>query len=107
MTQPKVLWRSVIVLYFIIGLEILIMISPAAGFFYAAFNPVLLSLAQTPASVMDYLNWATCCYNLVRPHEALRAPSGRGRHRQRTPAMVAGISSRPWQVRELLTYHLA
>jgi IS1 family transposase len=65
------------------------------------------SLAQTPATLADYLNWATCCYNLVRPHEALRAPSGRGRHRQRTPAMAAGISSRPWQVRKLLTHHLA
>jgi protein-S-isoprenylcysteine O-methyltransferase Ste14 len=57
MAQPKVLWRSVIVLYFIIGLEILIMISPAAGFFYAAFNPVLLSLAQTPAT-----RWLTAFY---------------------------------------------
>jgi len=39
-----------IVLYFLIGLEILIMISPFAGFFYAVFNPVLLGLAQSPAT---------------------------------------------------------
>jgi protein-S-isoprenylcysteine O-methyltransferase Ste14 len=64
MAQPKVLWRSAIVLYFIIGLEVLIMISPAAGFFYAAFNPVLLSLAQTPAT-----RWLTAFYlpHMVSP----------------------------------------
>jgi protein-S-isoprenylcysteine O-methyltransferase Ste14 len=39
-----------IVLYFVIGLEVLIMISPFAAFFYAAFNPVLLFLAQRPAT---------------------------------------------------------
>jgi protein-S-isoprenylcysteine O-methyltransferase Ste14 len=68
MAQPKVLWRSVIVLYFIIGLEILIMISPAAGFFYAAFNPVLLSLAQTPAT-----RWLTAFYlpHMVSPSTPL------------------------------------
>jgi protein-S-isoprenylcysteine O-methyltransferase Ste14 len=41
---------GVILLYFIIGLEILIMISPFAAFFYAAFNPVLLFLAKWPAT---------------------------------------------------------
>ncbi len=39
-----------IVLYFVIGLEVLIMISPFAAFFYAAFNPVLLFLARRPAT---------------------------------------------------------
>jgi protein-S-isoprenylcysteine O-methyltransferase Ste14 len=39
-----------ILLYFVIGLEIVIMISPFAAFFYAAFNPFLLSLAQHPAT---------------------------------------------------------
>ena len=68
MAQPKVLWRSVIVLYFIIGLEVLIMISPAAGFFYAAFNPVLLSLAQTSAT-----RWLTAFYlpHMVSPSTPL------------------------------------
>jgi protein-S-isoprenylcysteine O-methyltransferase Ste14 len=37
---------GVILLYFVIGLEILIMISPFAAFFYAAFNPFLLSLTR-------------------------------------------------------------
>ena len=57
MKQPKAVFRGVIVLYFVIGLEILIMISPAAGFFYAAFNPFLLSLAQYPVT-----RWLTAFY---------------------------------------------
>jgi len=63
MKQPKVVLRGAIVLYFVIGLEILIMISPAAGFFYAAFNPFLLSLAQSPAT-----RWLTAFY---LPHMVL------------------------------------
>jgi protein-S-isoprenylcysteine O-methyltransferase Ste14 len=39
-----------IVLYFVICLEILIMISPFAGFFYSAFNPFLLELARYSAT---------------------------------------------------------
>ncbi len=70
MAQPKALWRSAIVLYFLIGLEILIMISPAAGFFYAAFSPVLLSLAASPAT-----RWLTAFYlpHMVSPPDALLA----------------------------------
>ena len=41
---------GVIALYFVIGLEVLIMISPFAAFFYAAFNPFLLFLARWPAT---------------------------------------------------------
>jgi len=68
MARSRAVWRSVIVLYFIIGLEILIMISPAAGFFYAAFNPVLLSLAQTSAT-----RWLTAFYlpHMVSPSTPL------------------------------------
>ena len=39
--------NSAIVLSFIVALEILIMISPFAFFFYAVFNPFLLALNQT------------------------------------------------------------
>lgn len=68
MNQPKVIFRGMIVLYFVIGLEILIMISPAAGFFYAAFNPFLLSLAQNPAT-----RWLTAFYlpHMVSPPDLL------------------------------------
>jgi protein-S-isoprenylcysteine O-methyltransferase Ste14 len=41
---------GIILLYFIIALEVLIMISPFAAFFYAAFNPFLLLLADWPAT---------------------------------------------------------
>lgn len=40
-------WISVIFLSFIVGLEIVIMISPFAFFFYGAFNPFLLALNQS------------------------------------------------------------
>lgn len=50
MNKTKTILNSAIVLYFIIGLEILIMISPFAGFFYSVFNPFLLQTAQYPAT---------------------------------------------------------
>ena len=50
MQQKKAILSSAIVLYFVICLEILIMISPFAGFFYSAFNPFLLGLAKYPAT---------------------------------------------------------
>jgi protein-S-isoprenylcysteine O-methyltransferase Ste14 len=50
MSRLKLAYRGAIFLYFIMGLEILIMISPFAAFFYAAFNPFLLALASYPAT---------------------------------------------------------
>ncbi len=50
MTRAKAILNSAIVLYFVICFEILIMISPFAGFFYSAFNPVLLGLAKYRAT---------------------------------------------------------
>lgn len=50
MNKIKTLGNSAIVLYFIIGLEIMIMISPFAGFFYSVFNPFLLALAKYPST---------------------------------------------------------
>ncbi|HEX7512402.1 MAG TPA: methyltransferase, partial [Candidatus Methylomirabilis sp.] len=68
MAQSRAVWQSVIILYFLIGLEIVIMISPAAGFFYAAFNPILLSLAQSPAT-----RWLTAFFlpHMVSPPDLL------------------------------------
>ena len=56
-----------IVLYFVIGLEVLIMISPFAAFFYAAFNPVLLFLARRPAT-----QWLSAFFlpHMVMPPDA-------------------------------------
>jgi len=42
--------RSAIVLSFVVALEIVIMISPFALFFYAVFNPVLLALDRYPVT---------------------------------------------------------
>ncbi len=68
MNQPRAVFRGMIVLYFVIGLEILIMISPAAGFFYAAFSPFLLSLAQSSAT-----RWLTAFFlpHMVSPPDLL------------------------------------
>jgi protein-S-isoprenylcysteine O-methyltransferase Ste14 len=41
---------GIVLVYFLIALEVLIMISPFAAFFYAAMNPVLLFLARWPAT---------------------------------------------------------
>jgi len=46
----KTVLSSAIVLYFIIGFEILIMISPFAGLFYSIFTPFLLEVAKYPAT---------------------------------------------------------
>jgi hypothetical protein len=50
MSRSRPLIGGVIALYFVIGLEVLVMISPFAAFFYAAFNPFLLFLARWPAT---------------------------------------------------------
>lgn len=50
MNIKKTVFSSTIVLYFIIGLEILIMISPFAGFFYSIFNPFLFGIAKYSAT---------------------------------------------------------
>jgi protein-S-isoprenylcysteine O-methyltransferase Ste14 len=42
--------RGAIVLSFVVALEIVIMISPFALFFYSVFNPVLLALDRSPAT---------------------------------------------------------
>lgn len=41
---------GLIALYFIIGLEVLIMISPFAGFFYSVYNPFLLEITKYPST---------------------------------------------------------
>jgi protein-S-isoprenylcysteine O-methyltransferase Ste14 len=45
MNTRKTLLGGALVLYFVIALEVLIMISPFAGFFYSVFNPILLKIA--------------------------------------------------------------
>jgi protein-S-isoprenylcysteine O-methyltransferase Ste14 len=60
---------SGIFLSFIVGLEIVIMISPFAFFFYAAFNPFLLALNQS--SITRWLTAFFLPHMVVPPNEAL------------------------------------
>jgi protein-S-isoprenylcysteine O-methyltransferase Ste14 len=66
MDTKKALLQSSIVLYFIIAFEVLIMISPFAGFFYSIFNPVLLKLAAQPST-----RWLSAFYlpHMVLPQD--------------------------------------
>ena len=60
---------SAIFLSFIVGLEIVIVISPFALFFYAAFNPFLLALNQSPLT-----RWLTAFFlphMVIPPNEIL------------------------------------
>lgn len=66
MNKSRAVFNSAIVLYFIIALEVLIMISPFAGFFYSVFNPFLLETAKYPAT-----RWLSAFYlpHMVLPQD--------------------------------------
>ena len=68
MSTRKTLLGSAVVVYFIIAFEVLIMISPFAGFFYSVFNPVLLKLAASPST-----RWLSAFYlpHMVLPQDWL------------------------------------
>src|SRR5512147_1511762 len=68
MNTRKTLLGSAVVLYFVIAFEVLIMISPFAGFFYSVFNPVLLKLAAQPST-----RWLSAFYlpHMVLPQDWL------------------------------------
>ncbi|MGO8990880.1 MAG: methyltransferase family protein [bacterium] len=63
-------WMGAIFLSFIVAFEIAIMVSPFAFFFYAAFNPFLLTLNQS--SVTRWLTAFFLPHMVVPPTEALR-----------------------------------
>jgi protein-S-isoprenylcysteine O-methyltransferase Ste14 len=68
MNTRKTLLSSALVLYFVIAFEVLIMISPFAGFFYSLFNPVLLKFAAHPST-----RWLSAFYlpHMVLPQDGL------------------------------------
>ncbi len=68
MNARKTLLGSALVLYFVIAFEVLIMISPFAGFFYSIFNPVLLGLAGNSST-----RWLSAFYlpHMVLPQDGL------------------------------------
>ena len=85
MNKLKALGSSAIALYFIIGLEIMIMISPFAGLFYSAFNPFLLATASNPAT-----RWLSAFYlphMVVPPDDFLKSVRIAG-----SALFVAGLS---------------
>ena len=69
--------------------------------------------AQQSPQLLANLEWWRAYYHFVRPHHSLRValvqPRERGdrllaqRYRQRTPAMAAGRTNRPWTAREVLS----
>ncbi len=63
-------WISTIFLSFVVAFEIVIMISPFAFFFYAAFNPFLLALNQSSAT-----RWLTAFFlpHMVAPPNEILA----------------------------------
>jgi protein-S-isoprenylcysteine O-methyltransferase Ste14 len=70
MTRAKAILNSAVVLYFVICFEILIMISPFAGFFYSAFNPVLLGLAKYRST--KWLSSFFFTHMVVPPNDPLK-----------------------------------
>ncbi len=66
MSKARAVFRSAIVLYFIIAFEVVIMISPFAGFFYSVFNPFLLETAKYRAT-----RWLSAFYlpHMILPQD--------------------------------------
>jgi len=60
--------RGAAIIYFIMALEIVVMISPFAFFFYAVFNPILLGLAHSP-----WTRWLTAFFlpHMIVPPNAV------------------------------------
>ncbi len=65
----RIVARGAILLSFVVAFEIVIMISPFAFFFYAAFNPFLLALNQS--SVTRWLTAFFLPHMVVPPNEVL------------------------------------
>lgn len=61
------------------------------------------SLAQTDQHLLNHVEWWRCYYHWIRPHQMLRepVPGEIHRHRDRTPAMVLGLTDHLWTVEEI------
>ncbi len=67
------------------------------------------AIARTEAMLTAGMWLVGCAYNFCWCHASLRraAPAGSGRRwQERTPAMAAGLTDRPWTMRELLRYQV-
>ena len=54
--------------------------------------------------LLNHVEWWRCYYHWMRPHQMLRepVPGEKHRHRDRTPAMVLGLTDHLWTVEEIL-----
>jgi protein-S-isoprenylcysteine O-methyltransferase Ste14 len=77
--QGKVVRTSVVIFYLLIGLEIIIMISPFAAYFYAGYGPLLNTLYAFPATA-----WLT---GFFLPHAVVSESSAKFRRK----GVVTGI----------------
>jgi hypothetical protein len=75
--QGKVVRSSVVIFYLLIGLEIIIMISPFAAYFYAGYGPLLNALYAFPATA--WLTGFFLPHAVVSKSSALNFVNGFGR----------------------------
>jgi IS1 family transposase len=69
-----------------------------------------LSYSKDTQMHQHAINFEDAVHNFVRPHLSLRSelpqPRGLRKWQQRTPAVVANLTDRPWSIKELVTYRL-
>jgi transposase-like protein len=83
------------------------------GTFRAALAPMVRrgrALARTEATLEAGMYLVGCAYNFCWYHRSLRLPAPKGSESkwiERTPAMAAGLTARPWRMIDLLGYPIA
>jgi hypothetical protein len=69
----------------------------------AALRRRTWALAHSVRTLRWRVALAAACTNFCRPHFSLRMAIGGGRYRQRTPAVVLGVTGHQWSVEEFIT----
>jgi transposase-like protein len=83
------------------------------GTFRAALAPLVRrgrALARTQGTLEAGMYLVGCAYNFCWYHRSLRLPAPKGaggKWIERTPAMAAGLTGRPWRMIDLLGYPVA
>ncbi|MBL7163078.1 MAG: hypothetical protein ISS57_10760 [Anaerolineales bacterium] len=61
------------------------------------------SLAQHPEHLLLHIEWWRTYYHFIRTHESLAVPiPGLRKHRQRSPALAANLTTKLWSVQDVL-----
>jgi IS1 family transposase len=61
------------------------------------------SLAQHPEHLLLHIEWWRTYYHFIRTHESLAVPiPGLRKHRQRSPALAANLTTKLWSVEDVL-----